>query len=151
MTHPASIHGPYRRHLLAAIASLGLPDEVTLCVSGGRDFGDTYLMAVTLGILSEQVFIRSLLHGDARGADRMARQWAYNRRLSVRSLPAMWKGQGNSAGPIRNAAMVEELLKMLPACVVVAMPGGNGTADMVIRCNQEGIPLIDVADLLDIE
>lgn len=122
---------------------------VVVGITGGRDFKDTFLLSIALGLVREHLGISYLLHGAARGADRMAGVWAHNRYVSVRSLPARWKADGNGAGPIRNEDMAQVLVKEKPACLCVAMPGGSGTFDMIQRCRSYGIPLLDVMDFLD--
>ncbi len=49
---------------------------------------------------------------------------------------AKWETYGKAAGPIRN----REMLLNLPA-LVVAFPGGKGTADMVRQAERAGIPV----------
>lgn len=122
---------------------------VVVCVTGGRDFDDPYLMAVTLGLTREHLGIRWLLHGGARGADRMAGLWAEKTGVSLRTLPARWKTDGDAAGPTRNEDMAQRMILEKPRCLCIAMPGGSGTLDMMMRCRDYGIPLIDVMDYLD--
>lgn len=79
----------------------------------------------------------SLVHGAAKGADELAGLWASSRRLgSIIEFPANWDKHGRRAGPIRNQEMIETKPDM-----VVAFPGGTGTADMVKRAKQHGIPV----------
>lgn len=70
-----------------------------------------------------------LIHGDARGADRLAARWAVQNGVPVKAFPANWRAHGLAAGPMRNEQMLVEGMPQL----VIAFPGGRGTADMVRR------------------
>ncbi len=52
---------------------------------------------------------------------------------------AEWMKYGKAAGPIRNARMLAEGKPDL----VVAFPGGRGTADMLRRVREAGIEVIE--------
>lgn len=92
-------------------------------VCGGRYFDDYSFLASELDSLSPSVVI----HGGARGADTLAHRWAQNHCVPIERYPADWDRYGRAAGPIRN---VEMLAKSQPD-VVLAFPGGDGTAHMV--------------------
>jgi len=70
-----------------------------------------------------------VVHGAARGADALADAWGYTMAVPVERVPADWKANGRAAGPIRNQKMLDEH----KPTVVIAFPGGRGTADMVAR------------------
>ena len=53
----------------------------------------------------------------------------------IELFPADWKVRGRAAGHIRNQQMLDEGRPHL----VVAFPGGRGTADMVRRARAAGI------------
>lgn len=123
--------------------------EFDVCVCGGRDFDDWHLLDYVLHHVTTWGKVGWMLSGGARGADKMATTWATQHRIATRSLFARWKAQGRAAGPIRNAELAAELVK-LPAVLVVAMPGGDGTADMIMQCNVLGLHVIDVQEFIDI-
>lgn len=87
-----------------------------------------------------------VIHGDADGADRLAGNHFTRAGLRVIPVPAQWKRDGKSAGPIRNAHMLDMLLA-LRACgyevAVYAFPGpeSKGTWDMVRRANVANVPV----------
>jgi hypothetical protein len=56
---------------------------------------------------------------------------------------AQWKKHGRAAGPIRNQRMLDEGKPDL----VVAFPGGRGTADMIRRAERAGVPVQQVQQL----
>jgi hypothetical protein len=112
---------------------------VKVLVTGGRSFSNrTLLFAVLDGLHADHVFT-TLIHGGASGADRMAGEWAASRCIPVEAYPADWQKYGRAAGPIRNQRMIDRKPDM-----VVAFPGGRGTADMVRRVRQTGIGLVTV-------
>lgn len=53
---------------------------------------------------------------------------------------ADWNAHGRSAGPIRNAKMLAEGKPDL----VVAFPGGKGTAHMVGIARKAGVPVVEM-------
>lgn len=78
------------------------------------------------------------ISGCARGADMLGIEWAEANGIEVARFPADWDTHGRAAGPIRNQQMLDEGKPDL----VVAFPGGRGTADMVRRTKAAGIELI---------
>ena len=108
-----------------------------LLVCGGRDFTDIDALFRVLDRVRCKINKPLLIiHGDARGADKMAGKWARHVGLHEVKVPALWDVHSNRAGPIRNAAM----LGLMPDGVV-AFPGGSGTADMVRQAKAAGIPV----------
>ena len=101
-------------------------------VCGGRDFTDQRLMESAL----EKVLVvcgqdAVLIHGDARGADRMAGSLGRRYGWRVWACPADWNAHGKKAGPLRNARMLREANPQL----VLAFPTAQsrGTYDMIRR------------------
>ncbi len=81
-----------------------------------------------------------VIHGDARGVDRTAANIATDRGFKVIGYPAYWETEGASAGPKRNQRMLEQRPDIVIA--VHNEPGlGKGTADMVRRSKNAGIPV----------
>ena len=68
-----------------------------------------------------------MIHGCAPGADSLAAEWAELNEVAQSRFPADWVKHGRAAGPIRNKTM----LQVGKPDMVVAFPGGKGTADMV--------------------
>lgn len=68
-------------------------------------------------------------------ADWYACQWAAVHELTCVTEPAKWKSQGKAAGPIRNQRMLDNWLPTL----LIAAPGGKGTADMLKRAQAAGV------------
>ncbi len=105
-------------------------------VCGGRDYFDAVRIDLVLDILGPTLVI----HGDARGADAMASNWATKRGVPHKCFMADWHTHGKAAGPLRNRQMLREGKPDL----VIAFPGGAGTADMVGAAMQNGVPVLEL-------
>lgn len=73
--------------------------------------------------------ITLVIHGAAPGADHWGGVWARRMLILELAVPADWKTLGKRAGPIRNQLMLDAHAPQ----IVVASPGGKGTADMLRR------------------
>lgn len=109
-------------------------------VCGGRYFEDSRLIYSTLDALHVQHNFSVVIHGDARGADRVAERWADSLGIRVSVYPALWERWGTRAGPIRNQLMLDQGRPDL----VVAFPGGKGTAHMVRIAKEAGVEVVEV-------
>ena len=116
-------------------------------VCGGRDFDRAtawnWLERFAYGEIAEvtgvnRPKITALIHGGARGADEGAAEWGKSEGLRVLAFPADWKKHGKAAGPIRNQRMIDEG----KPDVVIAFPGGRGTANMVGLAKASGIRVV---------
>lgn len=109
-------------------------------VCGGRRFDDEgmFLSAMNQALIAvwDQI---TVIHGAASGADSLADKWARLLGWPVLEFPADWQAHGKAAGPIRNQRMLDEGRPDL----VVAFPGGRGTADMVRRAKAAGVEVIE--------
>lgn len=114
-------------------------------ITGGRDFTDRRAAERFLSSFHRNHPITLLIHGAARGADRLAASWAFRQRIPCRACPADWEGRGRGAGIIRNA----EMLAMGPD-VVIAFPGATGTADMKGRARSADVRVIEALPFYDI-
>lgn len=116
-------------------------NEFRILVCGGREYNDRervrrVLDAVLEGIRSAGKDV-VIIHGNARGADLLADQYAREKSLGVIPFPADWDTYGNRAGYIRNKQMLDEG----KPDAVIAFPGGNGTRMMVGLAKRYGIPV----------
>lgn len=82
--------------------------------------------------------IDAIIHGGAHGADEGAARWGDSEHCKVIAFPADWRKHGKAAGPIRNRKMAIEG----KPDVVIAFPGGRGTANMIETAEGLGIPVI---------
>lgn len=111
-------------------------------ICGGRDFAD---QAMFDGAMTDLMGMygcpRLVVHGAARGADSMADAWAKRMAVDVIPVPAQWDVHGRAAGPIRNQKMLDRYRPHL----VVAFPGGKGTADMVTKARAANVTVVEIA------
>lgn len=81
-----------------------------------------------------------VIDGAAPGADSQGYTWRLYAQQAGQRFPADWDKHGKSAGSIRNQLM---LFEGKPD-IVVAFPGGVGTADMVRKAKRAGVPVLEV-------
>ena len=118
-----------------------------ILVCGGRDYANWFRVYRTLDALLWKHGTLTVIHGGAKGADALAAGWCARR--VRRETPGMietieeradWKAHGKAAGPIRNARMIEEHKPDL----VLAFPGGRGTADMCAKARAAGVKVMEI-------
>ncbi len=88
-----------------------------------------------------------IYQGEATGADQCAKEWAESRGIPVLGFPADWNTYGKGAGPIRNNAILggHGPAGVVPEPeLVIAFPGGAGTADMVAQARARDVPVLDL-------
>jgi hypothetical protein len=107
-------------------------------VCGGRDYSCEQEVEDQLFKLSPQLVIT----GGAHGADALAARWAERNGIALMVFRANWNIFGKAAGPIRNGWM---LIYGIPD-LVVAFPGGVGTADMVNQARKAGIEIKEIKE-----
>lgn len=117
--------------------------NMRVLVCGSRDFNDKDLMEDVL----KRFNISCIIEGEARGADRLARDYAERQGIPVLSFPAQWDLHGKAAGPIRNT----EMLRVGKPEMVVAFRGPNsrGTQNMINQSRKAGIAVVVVDVPLD--
>jgi hypothetical protein len=123
-------------------------ERFAILVCGGRDYDDRdHIFNTLCDVDAKRGPVTHVIHGGATGADSEAMMWAQMMASSpARSIVhapfrADWRGQGKAAGPIRNQRMLDEGKPNL----IIAFPGGRGTADMVIRAKSAGVEVIQIA------
>lgn len=129
-----------------------------VAITGGRDFRNQARVDEVLDALHDATPFDILIHGDARGADTLAADWARRRQIPIDPYPAKWddidaidaviRRVGNHGSSFYNAAAgmqrnIRMLMRAIPHLVVV-FPGGRGTAHMRAQALRRGIPVIDV-------
>lgn len=104
-------------------------------ITGSRGWSDRYFIAEVLAELPGNT---TIVHGAARGADRLAAQEAQKLGLLLEEHPADWEQYGKRAGVLRN-----ELMAALGADLCIAFWDGRsaGTEDMMQRAAEHGIPV----------
>ena len=119
--------------------------EFRVLACGGRNYDDRERLyrvldkALKAATLAGRTFV--LIHGNARGADKLSHEWAMARQVDdVRVYPADWEQHGKAAGPIRNRLMLTDGQPN----VIIAFKGGNGTANMIQQGKKAGVPVHEV-------
>jgi hypothetical protein len=113
-------------------------------VCGGRDFDNVELV--------RKVFSQTILpfcegppeiviHGGARGADRIAGAVANELGILTAQVNALWDFHGKAAGWVRNKGMLA-----LKPDIVVAFPGGTGTANMIKIAQDAGVEVVIIKE-----
>lgn len=116
-------------------------------ITGGRNYQDHLELVKVLDQLHAERRFTFLVHGNAKGADKMAHKWALWRGVQPVAMEALWDFCGDKAGTKRNTAM----LQFAQPNLVVAFSGGVGTANMMKQsydAQKKGmeIEIIDVED-----
>lgn len=112
-----------------------------LLVCGGRQYSDRAALWAALDAIQAGDGVRVLIEGgqrgrkDAPGADWLAARWAGARGVPLFTYPADWCRHGKAAGPLRN----EQMICAGQPDLVLAAPGGAGTADMVNKARKHGV------------
>lgn len=121
-----------------------------LLVCGGRDYSDRARVfneiAIALNWVSSGEEANDtwlpprgtvIIAGGARGADTIAIDWAVVNWVEFEVYKADWNKHGKAAGHIRNKQMLVEGKPDL----VLAFPGGKGTANMIKQAKDAGVPV----------
>lgn len=107
-----------------------------IIITGGRDYQDDAHLTAILDSIRTIIPNLFIVEGGATGADRLALVWRINNGVDGKTYPANWNQYGRAAGGIRNQQMLDEANPHM----VLAFPGGIGTADMVRRAHAAKIP-----------
>lgn len=110
-------------------------------VCGGRNFADWPFLDATLSAIHKETPFERIATGAAPGADTLADTWARTKSITVERYRALWYTFGPKAGPIRN----QQMLDAEKPDVVIAFPGGRGTADMVRKARAAGVRVHEVS------
>ena len=126
-----------------------------ILVCGGRDFNNKILLHDVLDhICLDRGWVLQpddygnylpdvvIIEGGAKGADRLAFDWAITNWCTVQTYKADWEAHKKAAGPIRN----EKMLKEGKPDLVVAFPTekSKGTWHMVDIAKKAGVEVIVV-------
>lgn len=107
-----------------------------IAITGSRDFHDYSLLKKTMDHLTKRIkHPIMVISGGARGADRLAEKWAFERRHSRTIYHADWKEYRKQAGIIRNIQMANN------ADALVAFWDGEspGTRHMIDAAIKKGL------------
>ena len=110
-------------------------------VCGGRNYENYSLVERRLSSLLPK--LKMIIHGAATGADSPAQRFAEENEIPVIQFPARWDLYGRAAGPIRN----QEMLEIGCPDLVMAFPGGRGTAGMVRLARMANVKVEEIRDI----
>lgn len=109
-------------------------------VCGDRNFEDATHMRMVLFSKFDPDDTVTLIHGDARGADRLSETVLtgyFKGGFEIKRFPADWNKYGKGAGPIRNKQMLDE---GKPDLVIAFLAeGSRGTANMISQAEKAGV------------
>lgn len=105
-------------------------------VTGGRNYKNRRRVFSVLDKLRPDLVIQ----GGASGADVLAASWAMIHGVACFTCDAPWNALGRRAGPVRNRWMIQYGQPDL----VVAFPGGRGTADCVRAAREANVEVVEV-------
>ncbi len=105
-------------------------------VTGGRHYVDAENVHATL----DQYPLDVICQGGAEGADALARDYARDLGIQLVTYDAHWNRHGRAAGPLRNERMLADFRPDL----VIAFPGGPGTAHMTGIARATGYTVVEI-------
>lgn len=115
-------------------------------VTGGRDYRNRKELDQVLTKLHAELKFTYLVHGGAKGADRLAHDWCHRNGVQPVRMDAMWDWDGDPAGSRRNARMYD----FAKPAKIIAFSGGRGTANMM-RIGFEAGKRGDLVEVIDVE
>ncbi len=110
-----------------------------LLCCGGREFTDVEYAVPRLQRVHLATPVTTLICGMAKGGDSIALAWARELNIPVKEYYPDWTQYGRAAGHLRNQRMASEGKPDL----VIGLPGGKGTANMLEIARKAGIPTIE--------
>lgn len=112
-----------------------------ILVCGDRNWTDRDAIRTELELLHDERGLSAVIHGAARGADRLAGEWARDHDVIEVASPADWANLGRRAGMVRNASM---LAQEKPDAVLAFhdnIGASRGTKNMADRAIRAGFPV----------
>lgn len=131
---------------------------MVVLVTGGRKYANYWRIWRTLDALHKTHNFTKLVHGKGGWTDMSADAWAKARDVPVQDYPAKWNdisrpdavirehANGKPYNVIAGFARNQQMLDEEEVKLVVAFPGGHGTADMVAKARKAGVEVIEVTE-----
>lgn len=114
--------------------------RVLIC--GSRVWEDQPRMTEVLDATHAVKPFTCVIEGEARGADRMAEQWAVAKGIPVEKYPADWKALPQAAGLVRNTKMLMEGKPDLVIAFSKDLPNSKGTSNMIAQAQRAGVEVL---------
>lgn len=101
-------------------------------VAGTRTFDDWRVLYDKMDKIIQKLTNPIICTGAAKGADRIAEEWALRRKFLLSRFHADWDKHGKAAGPIRNKEMIQYACERRPAFLVAFWDGKSpGTKNCI--------------------
>jgi hypothetical protein len=110
-------------------------------ICGSRNYSNRSTINWVLTLLKNDGY-DTIIEGEARGADTIAREEALKLGLKVLPFPANWEENGKSAGYIRNQQMIGDGNPDIVIGFSTDIDNSRGTKDMLNRAEKSGIRTI---------
>lgn len=121
-----------------------------ILVSGSREYKHLDIIENAIDDAAGDTQDVTVVHGDARGADRLGKEAALLLGLREEAHPADWKNGGKAAGPTRNAEMLATGIDI--ALFFMDSTAGNvGTRHALKLARQIGVPSRYFVDREEVE
>jgi len=118
--------------------------KMKVLICGDRNYKNVEMIRAWLSKLQDWGYT-TLIEGEAKGADSIARDEARRIGLEVEPYPAQWDKYGRSAGPIRNRAMLTEGKPDLVVAFHTDIEKSKGTKNMLEISEKAGVNTILVS------
>jgi hypothetical protein len=117
-----------------------------ILVCGDRNWTNINRIREILTHYKHHTALSTIIEGEARGADTMARIVAIELSLEIVAFPAYWTKYGRGAGPIRNKQMLDEGHPQLILAFHNDILNSKGTLNMIKQAQVAHIPFYIVTD-----
>ena len=117
--------------------------KVLIC--GDRNYSNIGLIRSWIAKLQDWGY-NTIIEGEARGADSIARNEAEKAGMIVLKFPADWDKYHKAAGAIRNTQMLKEGKPNLVVAFHTDIKNSKGTKNMIEQAKKAGIEVILVEE-----
>ncbi|WP_460145505.1 DUF2493 domain-containing protein [Pseudomonas sp. S2_A02] len=113
-----------------------------LLICAGRHYADKRLCRQVLDAFQRMHPVRVLIHGGNRFLGGEIEEWAREQGADIVRYPPNWQRHGKSAERLRNHFMLRDSRPD----VVIALPGGEDTEELVAQARAGGLQTLSVGD-----
>ncbi|MBK5540799.1 DUF2493 domain-containing protein [Pseudomonas sp. TH05] len=113
-----------------------------ILICAGRHYADTHLCRRVLEAFQRMHEVRVLIHGGSQFLGAEIEDWAREIGADIVRYPPNWQLHGKHAERLRNAFMLKDSRPDL----VIALPGGEDTEELLARAKAQGIQTLSVTD-----
>ena len=115
-----------------------------LLICAGRHYADTRQCRRVLDAFQRVHPVRVLIHGGNQHLGGVIEEWAREQGIDIVRYPPNRQRHGKSAERVRNRFMLLDSR----ADVVIALPGGGDTEELIIQAGLAGLQTLSVASSL---